>query len=471
MRGDFLTLALPGLAVAAVLNLLHPVGYVGGGFDDYHYLQAVRCVAEQGWCIPQDHWARRFPLVLPVALTMRLFGETREVLWIVPALASAAAIVLLVAIVNRAFGARPALLAGIVFAGGQLVAGRVLSLGVDMVEIALALGAIACLLERRAVAAGLLLGLAIQCRPTMLALGPPILLFIAREPRLVLRLGIGVFVPLAVEAVLYWIMLGDPLAPWKLSLAHTTIPSSELNGVDLSRSPILNPDFIAGWRPAAGIPAHWSIQAIVNYLAHPELLIANLMLLGLLALGWRRVDRRIGMLLGAAALFFLQLVFVFAIDPKPRMFLPVFAAQCAVIGVLATSVSRGVIAVFLAIFGIGSVAAAYAWPDRQAAAEIVAARLRADPTLEIDAFSARSLALLGRDWPIWDGAGARVISMDGHLTGIAGLRLVRTEELAPSEPAVIRWLRDRRLFAAPRKPMRIKTFVREAAGGAPLRAP
>lgn len=453
-------LALPALALAAALNALHPVGYVGGGFDDYHYLNAARCVADQGWCVPSDHWARRFPLVLPMAVAIRLFGESREALWVVPALAAAVAIWLFVSVIARAFGARAAMLAGIVFAATPLVAGRVLTPGIEMIELAFALGGVALLQRHRPIAAGICFAFAVQCRPTMLALGPVLLLFLWRDPRSLARLAIGGAIPLAVEAVIYAIMVGDPLATWRLSLAHTRIPSSELTGVDLTQSPLFNRDFIDGWAPAAGIEAHWSVKALINYLASRELMLTNLFFLVTIALGWRAIGRRTRLMLAGAVLFFAILVFAFAIDPKPRMFLPVVAVQCAVIGILAPAVPRAVLALLLVALGIGSIAAAYDWPDRREAARVVATRLRADPELQIEMYSARSLALLGRDWPVWRGGGARVVSFDNHLFGMQGWTL-RTEKVFVPEPAAITWLRDHRLFAGPRRPTYIATWERK----------
>jgi hypothetical protein len=46
-------------------------------------------------------------------------------------------------------------------------------------------------------------------------------------------------------------------------------------------------------------------------------------------------------LIGAAALYFGALVYGFAIDPKPRMFLPVAAVACVTIGVLGASAWQG----------------------------------------------------------------------------------------------------------------------------------
>src|SRR5687768_12848328 len=76
------------LAALVVLGLLlaalFPVGYVGGGADDGRYLEAVRCVVSEGYCIPANHWAARLPLVLPASAAVWLLGESRATLMLVP---------------------------------------------------------------------------------------------------------------------------------------------------------------------------------------------------------------------------------------------------------------------------------------------------------------------------------------------------------------------------------------------------
>ena len=79
-------------AVALALMALNPVGYVGGGWDDWYYLQAARCAAEHGYCTPTEHWALRFTVVAPLGWSMALLGESREALWVVPAAYSLAAL-------------------------------------------------------------------------------------------------------------------------------------------------------------------------------------------------------------------------------------------------------------------------------------------------------------------------------------------------------------------------------------------
>ena len=77
------TLALVIAAVVAVM-LVAPIGYLGGGNDDTHYLLAARCWAAHGACLPHDHWSSRWPLVAPLALVTRLLGESRATVGLVP---------------------------------------------------------------------------------------------------------------------------------------------------------------------------------------------------------------------------------------------------------------------------------------------------------------------------------------------------------------------------------------------------
>jgi hypothetical protein len=109
--------------------------------------------------------------------------------------------------------------------------------------------------------------------------------------------------------------------------------------VDLTKSPLFNVDFIDNWRPAAGIEIHWTVDALLNLLASGSMMVLPLAL-ALLVVHRRDLGRREGggagllLLIGGAALYFGALVYGFAIDPKPRMFLPVAAVACVTIGVL-----------------------------------------------------------------------------------------------------------------------------------------
>ena len=197
-----------------VLIAMNPIGYRGGGSDDWHYLQAARCFATSGFCMPQNHWAIRMPLVLPLAATIKLLGESRQVLWIVPLTYGVIAATLLTIIVQRQFGRREALLAGTVFVATPSITDRLLRLNVDTVELAYALAAIFLIqIARRGrpqiwiPVAGALLGVAILGRATALAMVPLFLIGLTLVPRFRKHIPLfvlGVGAPLLLEALVYW---------------------------------------------------------------------------------------------------------------------------------------------------------------------------------------------------------------------------------------------------------------------------
>jgi 4-amino-4-deoxy-L-arabinose transferase-like glycosyltransferase len=342
-------------AMLAALAVNH-AGYRGGGADDWHYLEAARCAAAQhGLCVPPSHWWARFPLVAPMALALALGGESRLAVGIVPLFYAASALILLTLLVERRFGRAEAMVAGVLMATLPTVSRVLLQPNVDTAELAFLLGALLLLQSaaasgrgREALAGGALLGLAILTRPSALALLPIAALAMAATPslrRLPLPAALGIAAPLAAEALVYWLWLGDPLHSWALSLGHTQIPSAELPpGFHSARGPLLNPDYIAAWRPAMGIRVHWTIDPILNLLANPAmgpLLIGALLLLALRRPSPRDKDgRTLLWLLGAAILYFGAITYAFAIDPKPRMFLPVAAAAAAIFAVQAVRMWR-----------------------------------------------------------------------------------------------------------------------------------
>ncbi|MCA1653878.1 MAG: ArnT family glycosyltransferase [Sphingomicrobium sp.] len=341
---------LVAFAVAAATRVV----YLGGGADDVKYIRAAQCVADHLWCVPDDHWARRFPLVLPLALVIRLSGTTLATLWIVPALYSVAVVALFVTIVSRQFDGTRGMLAGLAFVLTPAIGMRFVSVGIDLPEFAFLLGA-TYFLQRwvsrcdspSAGAMGLCLGFAVACRPTMLAavliLGIGFLALGGR--RHTVQAAAFFLLPLLIELLVY-AAVGDPLRPWRLSLAHATIPSDFLTGVDLHESPILNVHFIQNWEPAAGVKAHWAVQGLLNYLISMEVWFTHLFAVTMAVFAIRNpADRAeiriIGLLLLLGLLHFALLTYVFSIDPRPRMFMPLIAVECVAIGVFATRTFSG----------------------------------------------------------------------------------------------------------------------------------
>jgi len=338
--------ALVAIALLLLIALPVPVGYVGGGGDDWYYVQAARCAAAHGYCVPDTHWASRWPLVAPMGVVFRLLGDGAWQSMVVPLAYAMIAVALFVRLIERCHGPRVALVAGLVFASMAALARDGLQPNVEVVELAMVLAAANAGYEswrrsdrRLALAAGLFLALAVQARMTSLAWLPIAALFVTFGPRDLRRLGLpalaGFAVPLIIEGVIYGLAVGDPLLSFHLSSAHTRIATSELPpSVDLSKSPLFNPQFIAGWHPAMNIDLHWTINGVVNLLANPQIgpvLMAALLMMWLRrqTLAWR--DPAIWLAV-AAVLYTGALIYGLAIDPKARMFLPIGAIGAALIG-------------------------------------------------------------------------------------------------------------------------------------------
>ncbi|MDP8994714.1 MAG: glycosyltransferase family 39 protein, partial [Pseudomonadota bacterium] len=270
----FLGLALAAVAVAA----LNPVGYIGGGTDDWQYLVAAECWAESGACLPHDHWSARWPLIAPMAGALALFGESRFTVGLVPFLFALAALFLLCCILERLFGRTAAVIGGAALLTTPVFALSLVRPNVDVVELAFLLGALAAALaalDRRnpvfAAVAGGALALAVLTRETSFVFAALFALWFLRSPasdrKILIWAAPGFALPLAAEIGTYWLAAGDPLRRLALAFNHTRIPSTELSpAVDVSRSPLFNPDFIAGWKRSNGIEIHWTVDPVLNLL-------------------------------------------------------------------------------------------------------------------------------------------------------------------------------------------------------------
>jgi 4-amino-4-deoxy-L-arabinose transferase-like glycosyltransferase len=331
------------LLVAVTAVLIAPIGYMGGGADDVHYLDASRCWVAAGHpCLPHTHWASRWPAIAPMAIFTGLFGESRLTVEVGPLLAWAACIALTWAIGRAWFDRATGVVAAALLAASPVVTQLALQPGVDTTELALQLGAL--LLATRAyqrqsatfaVAAGICAAVATEARETsFLFCGAAGLawLLLERDRRRVLLWALAGFAgAIAVELAAFAAITGDPMFRYHLSLGHVRIPSSELSpSVDTSRSPIFNPQYIAGWRREAGISLWWPLDPWLNLIASPRigLLLAGLLLI--VPIGWRPLPanwkRVAGPAIGLALLLSASAIYGLAVDPKSRMFLTLAAA-------------------------------------------------------------------------------------------------------------------------------------------------
>lgn len=343
--------AFPAAALVGLIVLWAPQGYMGGGSDDWHYLQAARCAATNGFCLPPDHWWTRYPLVIPLGRALDWIGESRAVLVAVAALYSVIAAVCFAELMRRHFGSVAAIVGTLLLFVTPEIATNVARIGVDLPELACALMALLVIDEalRRGSQAmmllgGVIFGIAIAMRTTSIILVPPALLLVAMGSRgnktLILALGTGMVAAPLAEMAAYAMMGADPLTSWARALSHTRIPSTELSAaVDTRQSPILNPDYIDGWQRASGVRLHWTVDPLVNLIVHPAIGLTIIAGALLVFIHRHALDRRwiVGLTM-FGGYYFLAIAYGLAIDPKPRMFLPVAAVAAALGGI---AVARG----------------------------------------------------------------------------------------------------------------------------------
>ncbi|HEX8442158.1 MAG TPA: glycosyltransferase family 39 protein [Allosphingosinicella sp.] len=320
--------------------------------DPVEYLHAARCVAERWFCAPHDHWSARWPIFAPTGLLLRLWGESRVTIGMLPLLHGFAAVGLFTAILSRAFGKPAALIGGLLFAATPLISELAMQLNADIVELSFLLAgvfAVACSDRgRRAgtlVLAGALFALAVETRLTAAVAGLLIAcgLLAWRWPvRAFLLIGAGGLLVLGASMAAHWIGTGDPLTLYRLSLAHTKVPTTELpDWVDTSGSPFFNLDLIRNWSRAVSV--HWTVDPAINLLASPKVglslgaaLLALLLGRGALSNGSAEM-RAVGTLIVGSLAFLIIAAFALSIHPTPRMFLPLLAAAVAMTAILVST--------------------------------------------------------------------------------------------------------------------------------------
>jgi hypothetical protein len=326
------------LAAFAFMMLLNPSGFIGGGQDDWHYLQGARCLREHGLCLPRDHWEARWPVVAPIALFTHLFGESRLSVSIAPAIASLCALILL-ALAGNSFFRRPVgWISALLLLFTPAFAVQLSQPAVEATELCFIFAGFLAVMKWRdcpalawAFLAGLSFSVAIQVRETAIVATPFAFFFLCLgkpKPRTLdlLVASAGFALPFLVEFVWFAVSVGDPFYRLRLSIQHTQIWSSELLGpIDKSHSPFFNKAYIANWRMEPGIHVHWAIDGLLNLflngLAGLSLPFVTLALL----FGRQKVGPKVSIqaltLLLVAIGYMACLIYVLAIDPKARMML------------------------------------------------------------------------------------------------------------------------------------------------------
>ena len=345
-------------ALAAALALVlavNPVGYLGGGLDDFRYLEAARCWVANGPCLPDNHWSGRWPVVGALAASISILGETRFAVGLPFLLYAAGCLALLAATGNRLFGASVGYAAALLLLLGVPVFAVELldpnSGSAELFFLLLSAFFLAFFAQRRrlwpAFAAGLAWAMACQVRETALIGVVPLAVLLWRDRTALAIATAGAALPFLAELLVYWAQTGDPLFRRRLSVAHVQISSSELLGpVDRSRPPFFNPAYIANWRHEPGLNLHWTVDGLVNLFANLKagvLLGMTLLFAALFAGKLPLRDRRSAhRLLALSLLWAAALIYGLAIDPKPRMMLvPLTACALGLALILSRIEARG----------------------------------------------------------------------------------------------------------------------------------
>lgn len=448
------------VALALAWSVPHFIGYVGGGSDDWHYVEAARCVARDLTCPATTHWATRYPVVAPMAAAFASLGVHEGAATIVPLGYAIAALALLVFVVERHWGLRVAAVAGIALVATTAFNRIVLQPNVDIPELTLMLAAAACASiaatsrqQRWAAAAGAFLALAIQTRMSGVVLLPMVIAAAVLVPplrRFMPAFVAGLAAPLLAEGLAQAMLTGDALHSWRLALGHTGVPSDALSAhVDTSRSPLFNPDFIGGWKPHSGVALHWSIQGVANLLISPAI---APVLLAALALLWLR--RRtlswgsplvIGLLVGAC--YTGALIYALAVDPRPRMFLPVAAVAAGIVARCAVDLwdsgERIVPSAVLAMLLATGATAATSRIDTRAAAPLAARWASEVPGMTVNETTRRAMAFepVVYRLPVDEGSGrALMLAFEPCDRWASTQRIVRSARFGPAKRGY--WLCD-----------------------------
>jgi 4-amino-4-deoxy-L-arabinose transferase-like glycosyltransferase len=335
------------IALIAAVGLWDPVGFNGGGADDGRYFLAAHCWLAHGPCIPANHWEGRWPVILPLSLSLGAFGNNEFAAALPSLLASAACALLLVRVGNRWVGKPVGYAAAAVLVSLPTFLIEATHPAVEPIELAFILASANFIIDERPLLAGLSLGLAFQTRETSLAALLPLAWAYRKDMRSAVLFLLGFGAPLAAELIVYGIWTGRPFLRHQLSMQHAQIASSELEHYD-GKPPFFNRSLIENWKYEPGIHIDWLVDGFANLLVNLKtnlLFVLTPLLLWFYRPGSRR---KLLFLVVSAFVYAATLIYVFAIDPKPRMFIPALAALALAFAAVAVR-QRGPVIVAIAV--------------------------------------------------------------------------------------------------------------------------
>ena len=346
--GGILVFALVPFAVATG-------GYADG--DDRYYLQAAHGWLEAAPFVGTVHWHMRHPLVLALAASLRVFGDTETAMMVPSMLAYFGLVGLVFALAGRIGDRLDAALAAALVAAAPVFAIYAKVAYPDLPEATL------CLLsfwlfwtaERaprgRLLLAGLVLGVCFtmraSCMPLAMLFGGLMLLGFRWPRRVYAWLWLGFAAPITLDFAYVTIMTGDPLYRMKIDAASLEVPSQHMIGqVAGGLRPPFNWQLMAKWLPNSYVDVHWALNPFIDLLSNLQY--GFVCLIGLLAARsllrrWPR-EQEAGLLLRVlmawAVLTVFVVLFVLNLRPQPRYFTTTAGLCCIFSGLLLADVVR-----------------------------------------------------------------------------------------------------------------------------------
>ena len=333
------------LGAAALLLSVNPLGYFGGRWDDGRYFEAAWAWAA-GPVLGLDHWALRWPVVLPAAGAIRALGVTRDALAVPGLLTLAALLAINFWAARRVWGGGVATLFCLALLTTPELLHAAPRLTADLPELLFWSAALWAFWFGRdgsrgwLLAAGIASGLAWATRETSLGLLLLLALaFVAGRgaPRTgYVWIALGFATVTLPEMLALWSASGDPLYRLHVDLHHIDIPSTNLAGLTAPGATApLNIALMARWSGDGPLRLHWAIDPWLNLLANP--VYGLNFLLAAIGAVWLRRQLRWPVLLVAAivALNVVTVTYLIATDPKPRMFMPATVAAALLLALVA----------------------------------------------------------------------------------------------------------------------------------------
>lgn len=222
--------ALLLVACAALALALGWVGYMAS--DDMLYYSGSIPWLTHPPSAGTDHWSTRFPLTISFAAMLAVVGRNFTAFALTAILYYAILIGVTGRFAARVGGARAGWIAALMTATLPVIVGNASTVSVDLLEAAALVGAIGLLADAgddrrgtmRALAAGMLFGVAILCRETsVLPLFGLLPLFLLGRPvprRALIAAGIGCVLVIGAEALFQYAMTGDALRRYTIAFHH-----------------------------------------------------------------------------------------------------------------------------------------------------------------------------------------------------------------------------------------------------------